>query len=102
MGKEYDPSLLTDKQAGIIGLYLQELKELREKGKIPIGFETYVNILQRELPSFPESERPKYQKMLDIGLAQVRFIRALEEVEALKGSEEERLSSIDDFIQLLE
>lgn len=89
---------LEENKYGILGLYIEKVKELQQ-GKIPIGFEEYSSALRKKLPYFPDEERTKYQEVLEAGLAQVNYLRAYEKVNALKDGEESRKKTIDDFLK---
>ena len=95
---EYNKRSLNENRYSILGIYIDNLREL-QKGDIPPLFETRSEWLRQALPYFLDDDRKKYQKVLNAGLQQVNFIRAPQVFNSLKKGEESRKKTIENFLK---
>ena len=84
---------------GILGLYQEKLSELRTTEKVPIGFETYADSVKKTLEFLPKDDKQIARTVVIAGLLQVEYMRAKEITDQLKDGEEDRLKTIDDFLE---
>ena len=95
--KKYNPEMLEREKYEVLGIYVIELKRILND-KIPLSFDFHAGLLRETLPFFSDDERAKYQRVLDAGQSQVKFLHASQTVKALKEGEAARKKTIDDFL----
>src|SRR3989338_1435820 len=98
----YNPKRLRESRNGLLGIYIGKLSELRETGRVPMGFERYARMFEAAIPYFSEEDQPQYRQMVSDGFLQVQHIRAKQTIDATGHDEQERLDRISSFLSTVQ